>query len=41
MSNNKEEIYNDKHIKKLKENELSIIQISRLTGISFSIVRKL
>ncbi len=30
----------DKYIKKLKEKDLSIRQISRLTGISFGIVRK-
>jgi len=31
----------DKHIKNLKESGLSIRQISRLTGVSFSIVRKI
>jgi predicted transposase YdaD len=31
----------DKYIKRLKEKGLSIRQISRLTGISFAIVRKL
>jgi len=31
----------DKYIKKLKKNGLSIRQISRLTGVSFAIVRKI
>ena len=31
----------EKYIKKLKENGLSIRQISRLTGVSFAIVRKI
>ena len=31
----------DKYIKKLKQNGLSIRQISRLTGVSFAIVRKI
>lgn len=31
----------DRYIKKLKEDGLSIRQISRLTGTSFSIVRKI
>ena len=31
----------DKYIKKLKKDGLSIRQISRLTGISFAIVRRL
>ena len=31
----------DKYIRKLKERGLSIRQISRLTGVSFAIVRKI
>ena len=30
----------DKYLKKFKENGLSIRQISRLTGVSFNVVRK-
>ena len=31
----------DRYIRKLKEREVSIRQISRLTGVSFAIVRKI
>ena len=35
-----EPVVRDKHLKKLKEQGVSIRQLSRLTGVSFSVVRK-